>query len=189
VDPRRRLLDAGLEEDAPEVAEAVAATLKVVHRLFMPGAGALWKLPLPATRRFDDAIGRSDALIYGMIRERRTASGQRPDVLSALIRAGGGNGQELDDRQVRDELVTLLFGAAAISPGRPRGRGICSARTRASSGGGTTRSTVSWPGARRPPTTCLASHTRALFWEALRLCPPGWVFVREVARTTSSGTS
>ncbi len=176
------LLDADLEEDAPEIGEAVAATLNVVHRLFMPGAGALWKLPLPATRRFDDAIGRSDAAIYGMIRDRRTSSGQRADVLSALIRAGGGNGQGLDDRQVRDELVTLLFG----------GRGDLAQAT-----------TWAWhllaahPDverrwhdeidgllARSAPTADDLPHlpyTRAVFWEVLRLCPPGWVFVREVA--------
>jgi cytochrome P450 len=176
------LLDADLEEDAPEVAEAVAATLKVVHRLFMPGAGALWKLPLPATRRFDDAIGRSDALIYGMIRERRAASGQRSDVLSALIRAGGGNGQPLDDRQVRDELVTLLFGGRGdLAQATTWAWHLLSAHPHVERRwhdeidgllGGSAPTADDLP---RLP------YTRALFWEVLRLYPPGWVFVREVA--------
>jgi cytochrome P450 len=176
------LLDADLEQDAPEIDEAVAATLKVVHRLFLPGAGVLWRLPLPATRRFNDAIARSDALIYRMIRERRESNGGRADVLAALIRDGGGDARELDDRQVRDELVTLLFG----------GRGDLAQAT-----------TWGWhllaehPDVERrwhdelecvlagsPPAADALSalpYTRALFWEVLRICPPGWVFVREAA--------
>jgi cytochrome P450 len=176
------LLDADLEDDAPEIGAAVAATLKVVHRLFMPGAGALWKLPLPATRRFNHAICRSDALIYRMIRERREAGGQKVDVLSALVRAGGGKGHGLNDRQTRDEIVTLLFG----------GRGDLAQATTWAWHLLAEHPDVEWQWhdeidsalAGSPPTAGSLSrlpYTSAMFWEALRLCPPGWVFVREVA--------
>jgi cytochrome P450 family 135 len=52
-----------------------------------------------------------DRLIYAEIRERRTASdlAERTDVLSRLIRAGVADGDELEDVELRDQLVTLLL--------------------------------------------------------------------------------
>jgi cytochrome P450 len=52
---------------------------------------------------------RLDGLIYAEI-ERRRASGERgEDVLSLLLDAQDEGGASLDDRQVRDEVMTLLF--------------------------------------------------------------------------------
>jgi cytochrome P450 len=52
---------------------------------------------------------RLDGLIYGEI-ERRRATGERgEDILSLLLDASDEDGASLDDRQVRDEVMTLLF--------------------------------------------------------------------------------
>ena len=52
-----------------------------------------------------------DELMYAEIRERRTASdlAERTDVLSRLIREGAETGDELQDIELRDQLVTLLL--------------------------------------------------------------------------------
>jgi cytochrome P450 len=52
-----------------------------------------------------------DALMYAEIRERRQAPdlATRTDVLSRLIREGADSGDQLDDTELRDQLVTLLL--------------------------------------------------------------------------------
>ena len=52
-----------------------------------------------------------DELMYAEIRERRTAPdlAERTDVLSRLIREGAETGDELQDIELRDQLVTLLL--------------------------------------------------------------------------------
>ncbi len=52
---------------------------------------------------------RLDRLIYGEI-ERRRSSGERgDDVLSLLLDASDDEGQRLEDRHIRDQVMTLLF--------------------------------------------------------------------------------
>ncbi len=65
-------------------------------------------LPTPANLRFRRGMARLDALIGGIISQRRAGPAQA-DLLQALLDARtseGGPG--LDDRQLRDELVTLF---------------------------------------------------------------------------------
>ncbi len=69
---------------------------------FLRGPGTPWA-------RMQRAARRLDAIIYGEI-VRRRASGERgEDVLSLLLDAHDEDGGSLSDRQVRDEVMTLLF--------------------------------------------------------------------------------
>ena len=76
--------------------------MQVFHRFLLPGADMLWRLPLPATRRFDAAKADIDAMIERMIAERR---GQPAGVglLDHLLTLG------LTDEQIRDEAITLML--------------------------------------------------------------------------------
>lgn len=65
--------------------------------------------PLPNDWRFRKAIRRLDRVAYNIIRQRRLDPEPPDDLLSMLIQARDKNGQPLTDRQLRDELVTLLF--------------------------------------------------------------------------------
>lgn len=65
--------------------------------------------------RFKRRIASADALIYALIRERREATkgatrdAKAPrDVLTLLLESKDESGVELSDREIRDELVTLL---------------------------------------------------------------------------------
>jgi cytochrome P450 len=59
--------------------------------------------------RMQQAARKLDVLIYAEIAERR-ASGQRgSDILSLLLDASDEDGNRLNDRQIRDEVMTLLF--------------------------------------------------------------------------------
>lgn len=52
---------------------------------------------------------RLDGLIYGEIGRRRATGERGEDILSLLLDAEDEDGASLDDRQVRDEVMTLLF--------------------------------------------------------------------------------
>ena len=58
--------------------------------------------------RFDELSEETDALIYELIEERRSAAEDRDDVLSMLLDARHEDGTPMSDIELRDELMTLL---------------------------------------------------------------------------------
>jgi cytochrome P450 len=80
-----------------------------------PAVLLVWTLPAlhrigPWKRAVQNQV-ELDELMYAEIRERRTAPDlvERTDVLSRLIREGVETGDELQDIELRDQLVTLLL--------------------------------------------------------------------------------
>ncbi|MFB6172590.1 MAG: cytochrome P450 [Haloarculaceae archaeon] len=65
-------------------------------------------VPLPMWRRYGRAVERFDDLVAETISRRREREGRRDDLLGTLLAARDGDGG-LTDREVRDELVTMLF--------------------------------------------------------------------------------
>jgi cytochrome P450 len=59
--------------------------------------------------RFWDAIEVMDAIVYEIIHSRRQNRGDGSDLLSMLLDAFDENGQCMDDKQLRDEIMTLLL--------------------------------------------------------------------------------
>ncbi|MHB8531140.1 MAG: cytochrome P450 [Solirubrobacteraceae bacterium] len=59
--------------------------------------------------RMQRAARQLDGLIYAEIAERRASGKRGSDILSLLLDAEDEDGDTLDDRQVRDEVMTLLF--------------------------------------------------------------------------------
>ncbi len=66
-------------------------------------------VPTPRNRRMQRAIHELDQLVYRMIAERRARETEREDVLALLLSAQEETGQGMTDRQVRDEVMTLLM--------------------------------------------------------------------------------
>jgi cytochrome P450 len=144
-------------------------------------------LPTPANRRLARSIRRLDEVVYGIIRERRPDE-DRGDLLSMLLLARDEAGGRLTDRQVRDEVMTLLL-----------------------AGHETTAVALTWtfalldraPDVRRrleqelrevldgrpasPNNVPALTWTRAVLNESLRLYPPAYVTGREAVRDTSIG--
>ena len=58
--------------------------------------------------RFERLMAETDALIYELIEERRSAGEDRDDVLSMLLEARHEDGSPMSDIELRDELMTLL---------------------------------------------------------------------------------
>jgi cytochrome P450 len=67
--------------------------------------------PSPAAERFEAAKRAVDEILYAEIARRRDDPSlpERDDVFSALLLASDDEGRRLSDREVRDELVTLLM--------------------------------------------------------------------------------
>ena len=105
----RALFSVDLADAAPELRHALEVLQRWVSGLLerlvpLP----LW-LPTPDNLRARRAIARLDAMIFGMVKERRAHATPHRDLLSLLVssRADDGSGG-LDDRQIRDEAMTLF---------------------------------------------------------------------------------
>jgi cytochrome P450 len=67
-------------------------------------------LPTPENLRYRRSIKRLDEIVLKIIRGKTTnGNGHSPDVLSALLRALEGRNKKIEERQVRDEMMTLFF--------------------------------------------------------------------------------
>src|SRR5579884_469110 len=99
-----------------EVAEAqrVADAMEVGQENFARWMGYLamlpdW-LPTPTPPSLGRAVRQLDAVVYGLIRARRESGEDRGDLLSLLLRAQDeDDGTRMTDKQLRDEILTLLL--------------------------------------------------------------------------------
>jgi cytochrome P450 len=108
----RTLFDADVEGNAHEVAEAMDLSLRMFSYALLPFGVLLEHVPIPWVRDLHRARRRMDALIFRIIEERHAAGDEdRGDLLSMLLRArdAEGDGTGMSDRQLRDEIVTLLM--------------------------------------------------------------------------------
>ena len=64
----------------------------------------------PQNRNYHTVLKRVNEAIYAIIAQRRASTEQHTDLLSIMMQAvDKDSGQGMDDRQLRDEVVTLLF--------------------------------------------------------------------------------
>lgn len=94
----------------------LAALREVLPHLLNLGAWSTLAIANPKLlrrrpwRTVQRRIARADELLYAEIAERRAdpALAERTDSLAMLIRAGADSGQPMTDRELRDQLMTLL---------------------------------------------------------------------------------
>jgi cytochrome P450 len=179
----RTLFDSDLGGAAGAVSDSLATFLAGAQRTMLPGGPYLLKLPLPYTRRLRRAHATMDDLVYGLIAAHR-AGGDRGDVLSVLLAARDENDAPMPDRQIRDEVLTLLL-----------------------AGHETTANALAWTWylLDRHPLAAATVHsevdalpadpaygdalprTRAAVAEAIRLYPPAWVIGRRLTQDATIG--
>ena len=66
-------------------------------------------VPTPGNLRYQTAVRDLDALVYRIIGERRATDASSEDLLGMLLSARDDAGQGMNDRQLRDEVMTLLL--------------------------------------------------------------------------------
>ncbi|HEY0992282.1 MAG TPA: cytochrome P450 [Kofleriaceae bacterium] len=173
-------------------ASTVAHALELAMRSMVEGTSSPLQLPyewpLPRHLRMKRAVKMLDEVVYRLIAEGRKRGTDRGDVPSILLLARDDDGSALTDREVRDEVMTLLL-----------------------AGHETTANTLSWtqhelgrnPAAlaqleaelarvvgARPVTTADLPDlpwTAAVIDEAMRLHPPAYMLGREAVRDVEIG--
>lgn len=105
----RTLFAADLDADSERVQRALAELLARFQRVMVPGGLLLNRLPLPSTRRLAAAVAELDDVVLGLIARHRAGTGDPDSVLGWLLEARDTDGAPMPDRQVRDEVLTLML--------------------------------------------------------------------------------
>ena len=105
----RTLLDVDVMDEAPGVGAALECVMADFSARFESVLPLPRWLPLPAHRRFRTALANLDRVVTRIIQERRSSSRPHADVLSLLMAARDEDGGGMDDRQLRDEVMTLFL--------------------------------------------------------------------------------
>ena len=184
----RSLFSVDVEEsEAREVGRALD-DLIAAFSVSVPLAGILRKLPLPSVRRAKRAVGTLDALVYRLIAERRRAGGGGEDLLSLLLDARYEDGSGMDDRQVRDEIMTLfLAGHETTANALTWSWYLLASHPEAEAPFHAELDAVL--GDRLPAAGDLPAlpYTRKVLTESMRLYPPAWAIARKVIRPITLG--
>jgi cytochrome P450 len=106
----RTLFDADVSGEAHAVGEALTDAMEYMVDSVSSLVTFPYRWPTPHNRKMHRAVARLDELVYRIIRERRAEGVDKGDVLSMLLLARDEeDGQGMDDRQVRDEAMTLIL--------------------------------------------------------------------------------
>jgi cytochrome P450 len=185
----KTLFDADVGDRAADVRSSLAVALEHYQKLL----SSFWILlpdavPTPANLRLRKALQHLDSAVYRVIDDRQADGTDRGDLLSMLLRARDEDGGRLSRRQLRDEVMTLMF-----------------------AGHDTTALTLTWCwyllaqhaeaehrlhaeladvlGGRAPTVDDVPSltYTAMVVNEVLRLYPPAWGIAREAVEDCQIG--
>lgn len=177
----QNLFSADADANLPVLVPAIHAINEQIRvtKIFLPVHLPRW-LPTPGRLRFARALAAIDEFVYRTIRERRAGGRTAVDLVSLLLAARDeDSGETMNDRQVRDELVTMLNAAhdtvtdaltwtMVLLAQHPEHRARAREEVRQVLNG--------------EPATAASVHSMPflgrVFHEALRLYPPGWGFAR-----------
>ena len=99
--------------DVSSDVDHVGATLKELVKPFAAQATLGWilnnRLPTPTHLRFHALAKKIDKVVYRIISERRASGEDKGDLLSMLLAARDEDGSRMNDRQLRDEVMTLFL--------------------------------------------------------------------------------
>lgn len=177
----RTLFSTDVEDEAPQVGEAMNALIAMMPVLLLPGSQFIQHLPLPVTRRYARAGKLLEETIYRIIQERRTSGADAGDLLSMLmmVRDPEDQGSAMSDKQVRDEALTLfLAGHETTATGLAWTWYLLSQHEGAEARMHQEIDTVL--GGRLPTFEDLPQlrYTQQVFAESIRLYPPAWAIGR-----------
>ena len=106
----KTLFASDVAAEVAEISREVNAIMGLYNFLvIVPLAEVLQHYPLPGMKRFRQARGRLDAIVYRMIEEHRRENRDRGDLLSMLLAARYDDGSAMPDLQIRDEVMTIFL--------------------------------------------------------------------------------
>ncbi len=176
----RALFGADLGERAAQIDHAFSTasehlTYRFDHPLYPPPA-----IPTPRNRRFRAALQVLDSIVYGLIAQRRRAGEDTGDLLSMLLFARDAEtGAAMSDRELRDEIMTLLLAGHETTANALTWSWQLLAQHAAAES--RLHAEVDTLGGRRPAVSDLQRlpYARMVTEEAMRLYPPVWITHRQ----------
>ncbi len=94
--------------DAATVHRTITTAFSILHRRVLSALPFPWWVPFPSHVRFLRAVAGLEEVVYRLIAERRRSGDEGSDVLSTLLSVRDEAGEPMPDRQIRDEVVTML---------------------------------------------------------------------------------
>jgi cytochrome P450 len=104
----KTLFDADVDGDARQVGKALEAIMELNSDFRKLILTPPW-LPTPRNIRAAIATRRLNKIVYRFIEQRRASGRDRGDLLSMLLHAQDEDGSRMNDRQLRDEAITLFL--------------------------------------------------------------------------------
>ena len=176
----KTMFNSELEALNHRIATAIEAFMGFLPLAFLPRSDLILKLPIPLTNRIRHSRRELDALIYGLIRERRAEGRDQGDLLSMLLASQDAEGTgSMTDEQVRDECVTaLLAGNETTANGLSSALRLIARHPVAQER--LHREAVDAFGQRAANASDYPAlpYAHACFAEAMRLFPPVWTIAR-----------
>jgi cytochrome P450 len=105
----RTLFGADIDEISDEMIDILM--LLNIHPLRLDALLRLFPhIPAPSNRRFKAANRRLDEIVYGLIKSHRESTNDSDDIVDRLLKAvNPETGAGMDEKQIRDEVVTLML--------------------------------------------------------------------------------
>lgn len=143
-------------------------------------------LPTAQNRRTAAAIEELDSIVYRIIADRRRSGANGDDLLSRLISAMDEDGRQMNDQQVRDEVITMfLAGHETTAIAFANTLWLLSQNPDAAAPLYDEIDSLGEP--LNPRDVDALPYTNAVLTEALRLQPPAWSVAREATTDTTIG--
>jgi cytochrome P450 len=107
----KTLIDADISNEAEGVGEALGV---IMARSSDQGSGVFLRMiperiPTLGNVRYRRATRRLDGIIHAIVNERRLSGADTGDLLSMLLHAEDEDGNRMSDRQLRDEVMTIIL--------------------------------------------------------------------------------
>ena len=175
------LFGANLAADAHDIGTTISKLMEdFSNQLGLRALTPFATFPTPSTFRIKRGIREMDRIIYGIIAARREAADPGRDLLGLLLRARDEDGSRMDDRQLRDEALTLFVAghettalaltyAVYLLASHPEEQDLLAAELAQVLGG----RDAAFGDVER------LKQTEAVLLEAMRLYPPAWSVGRE----------
>ncbi|MBS7454622.1 cytochrome P450 [Microvirga sp. 3-52] len=105
----KTLFDAETRQDVAEVSRTIDEVMEQISVRFRRPFWVPDALPLPGNLRYRRGVQRMNQLVARIIADRQDRLEDRGDLLSQLMLARDEAGQPMSERQIRDEVITMLL--------------------------------------------------------------------------------
>ncbi|MDQ0932540.1 bifunctional albaflavenone monooxygenase/terpene synthase [Streptomyces turgidiscabies] len=177
-----------MDERAERLCDALATVFLGMYRRMVIPAGPLYRLPLPANRKFNRALADMHLVVDEIVAERR-ASGQNPDdLLTALLTAKNENGDPIGEQEIHDQVVAIVTpGAETVASTIMSLLQVLAEQPEHADKVAEEAESV---GGDRPVAfedVHKLAHTNNVIVETMRLQPPVWILTRRAVADTELG--